>query len=416
MNALTPFTQENKPRLDQRRKPALRPAIAGVTLAALVIAGSFVILRKPATSQAAALPPTVAVATPLLRRVSEWDDYVGRFEAIRTVEVRPRVSGQITAIHFTDGAMVREGQLLFSIDRRLFAAAFAEAKAGLASAHSEAALAQADLARAQKLSEDEAVSQSELDRLRARVQASQANVAGAQARVEARALELGFTEVRAPISGRVSNRRVDAGNLVMAGEGAGAPLTTINALDPIYLSFDASEALLLKAKRAGAERAPPVVDVRLQDEADFRWHGRVDFTDNGLDPRSGTIRLRATIRNPSLFLTPGMFGSLRMASGQVVNALLVPDAAIQTDQMRKTVLTVAADGTVVAKPVELGPLVDGLRIVRSGLNPSDRVVVTGVQLAAPGSKVTTKPGRITPVALPPTPSTPTSSSQATFAS
>jgi RND family efflux transporter MFP subunit len=416
MNALTPFIEQQKSRIDQRRRPALRPVIAVSTLLVLTCAGAFFVVRKPAVSQAAVSAPTVAVATPLQRRVSEWDDYVGRFEAMQTVEVRPRVSGQITAVHFTDGAMVRQGQLLFTIDRRPFEAALAEAKAGLASARSEALLAQADLTRAQKLGDDEAVSQSELDRLRARVQASQASVAGAQARVEARALELGFTEVRAPISGRVSNRRVDAGNLVMAGQGGGAPLTTINALDPIYLSFDASEALLLKAKRANADRTPPMVDVRLQDEADFRWHGRVDFTDNGLDPRSGTIRLRATIHNPSLFLTPGMFGSLRMASGQVADALLVPDAAIQTDQARKIVLTVAADGTVTAKPVELGPVIDGLRIVRSGLAPSDRVVVSGVQLAAPGSKVTTKPGRIVPVAAPPASSAPTSSSQATFAS
>jgi membrane fusion protein, multidrug efflux system len=335
--------------------------------------------------------PTVTVATPLVRQVTEWDDYVGRFEASQTVEVRPRVSGQIVAVHFADGQVVRRGQLLFTIDQRPFAAALAEARAGLASAQSDLSLARADLSRAESLIADQAVSRSEVDRLRARVHAASAAVAGAQARVRSRALDLEFTRIRAPIGGRASDRRVDAGNLVAAGD-AGSLLTTINALDPIHFSFDASEALFLKAKRERGGGG--VAEVRLQDEADYRWKGRLDFTDNGIDPRSGSIRGRAVLSNPDLFLTPGMFGNMRLGSGGTVQALLVPDAAVRTDQARKVVLVVGKDGAVAAKPVTAGPLVDGLRIVRSGLSRQDRVIIAGTQLAQPGSKVQVRVGRV----------------------
>ena len=367
---------------------------AGVTLA-----------NNEAPAPAAPPPPMVIVAQPLLGQVNEWDDYVGRFEASQSVEVRPRVSGAVTAVHFTDGAIVSKGQLLFTIDSRPFAAALAEARAGLAGAQSELALANADLGRATRLLDVEAVSKSDVDRLQARVRAAGASVAAAQARVRARALDMNFTQVRAPISGQISDRRVDAGNLVSAGEGAGSTLlTTINALDPIYFAFDGSEALFLKnkrAKQAGASASP--VEVRLQDEGEYRWKGALDFTDNTLDPRSGTMRGRAVLRNPGLFLTPGMFGNMRLSSGGTAQALMVPDAAIQTDQARKLVLVVAADGTVSTKPVVLGPVVNGLRIVRSGLTAQDRVVISGTQMAMPGGKVQTRAGKIAPVVAPPGP-------------
>ncbi len=341
-----------------------------------------------------------------MRDVAEWDDYVGRFEASRTVEVRPRVSGAVTAVHFSDGAIVRKGQLLFTLDARPFAAALAEARAGLASAQSELDLAHSDLARAERLLDVEAVSKSDVDRLRARVNSAQAALAGAAARVRARALDVEFTQVRAPISGRISDRRVDAGNLVAAGEGAGGTLlTTINALDPIYFTFDGSESLFLKTKRAqeaGANVSP--VEIRLQDEAGYRWKGRLDFTDNGLDPRSGTIRGRAVLDNPGMFLTPGMFGNMRLSSGGSGPALMVPDVAIQTDQARKLVLVVGKDGTVAPRPVTLGPVVDGLRIIRSGITPQDRVIISGTQMAMPGIKVNTTQGHIAAVAAPDAPS------------
>lgn len=389
-----------------------------IALIALVVAGGigWKLVDRP-QAQAAATPlVTVGIAAPLSRPVTQWDDYVGRFAPSQTVEIRPRVSGAVTAIHFRDGDYVKAGQLLFTIDQRPFLAALAEARANTASARSALLLAQNDYSRVQRLTGDEAVSASEVDALRSRLQAAQAALAGAQARERQRALDVEFTQVRAPISGRVSDRRVDIGNLVSGAEGAGATLlTTVNKLDPIYFNFDASEALYLKSQRD--RDAGGAVEVRLQDEADYRHKGHLDFTDNGLDPRSGTIRVRAVFDNPDMFLTPGMFGNMRLANGGKVNALLVPDEAIQSDQARKTVLVVGKDDSVAVKPVELGPVVDGLRIIRSGLLPQDRVIVSNFQSAMPGTKVATRPTTIKPT---PAPSTPTNAAapiaaQATFA-
>jgi RND family efflux transporter MFP subunit len=413
MNMQTPIHAEDgraadRPSLKRGRWRRGALVLAPVALAA----GAYQFLNREAPAVAAPPMATVTVAQPLAREIAEWDQYVGRFEPSRSVEVRPRVSGAVTAVLFRDGEVVRAGQPLFRIDPRPFTAALAEARAGLASARSDLALARTNLDRANRLSAEDGVSRSEIDQLAARVRAASAAIAAAQARVRARALDVEFTLVRAPIGGRVSDRRVDAGNLVAAGEGAGGSLlTTINALDPIYFEFTGSEALFLKAKRAqaaGAAASP--VEVKLQDEADYRWRGRLDFTDNQLDRRSGTIRGRAVLPNPTLFLTPGLFGDMRLSSGGTTRALLVPDAAVQTDQARKVVLAVGPDGTVAAKPVELGPVLSGLRVIRSGLAPQDRVVISGTQMAMPGTKVRTRPGRIeaaperstTPAAAPPT--------------
>ena len=367
-------------------------AAAAVPLA-LAAAWSLVGGEKEAAT-AAPPPPTVSVATPLVREISELDEYVGRFEASNVVEVRPRVSGAIVGVHFKDGDIVRKGQLLFTIDARPFAAALGEAQANVASARSALALAQADLRRAEALIARGFISVAQVDSLRARVQGAQAALAAAGSQVSARALNVEFAQVRAPISGRISDRRVDAGNLVTGEGGSATLLTTINALDPIHFSFDGSEALFLKAKRAQAEGATASpVEIRLQDQTGYRWKGRLDFTDNGLDPRSGTIRARAVVGNPELFLTPGMFGNMRLSNGGATRALLVPDAAVQTDQARKLVLVVAQDGTVAAKPVELGPVVSGLRAIRSGISPADRIVVSGTQFAAPGTKVHVRQAR-----------------------
>lgn len=385
-----------RPRLPSRTgaKPTfLRVALLAAGLTTATACALFLLPGKKSLSAGTFEPPTVSVALPVQRSVIEWDDYVGRFEASRRVEVLPRVSGQIVGVHFKDGEIVQQGQLLFSIDPRPYQAAYAEAQAGLASATSELTLARADLARAHRLAGDSAISKSDIDQLQARVRTGTANVAGAQARVALKSLELEFTQVRSPITGRVSDRRVDPGNLVMSGEaGSGTRLTTINALDPIYFTFDASEALYLKAMRAQEPSAAQTqVEIRLQDEPDYAWRGRLDFTDNGIDPRSGTIRMRAVIENPRLFLTPGLFGNMRLASGSGTPALLIPDSAVQMDQTRKTVLTVSAEGTVLVRAIELGPLIDGLRIVRGGLTADDRVIVAGQQHAIPGAKVQTKP-------------------------
>ncbi|HYC96158.1 MAG TPA: efflux RND transporter periplasmic adaptor subunit [Sphingomicrobium sp.] len=403
-----------------RDKIASRPlwqrgAIVGTPL--LLLAAAVTFWNSDPSPAAAPTAPMVTVAAPLERQVNQWDDYVGRFEASRSVEVRPRVSGQIVGVHFTDGQIVRQGQLLFTIDPRPFTAALAEARASVASAQAELSLAQTDLGRAQRLLKEQAVSQSNVDQIVARVRSSQAALAAAQARVRSRALDVEFAYVRAPISGKISDRRIDPGNLVATGE---TLMTTINALDPIYFSFDVPESLFLKTARArqAGTASGQVAEIRLQDESGYNWKGRLDFTDNGISQNSGTVRARAVVPNPNYFLAPGMFGNMRLADGGTTNALLVPDAAIRTDQARKIVLVVGKDDTVAAQPVETGPLVGGLRVVRSGITKADRVIVQGVQFAMPGTKV--KP-RLTQIkaadGLPPQappPSSP-SASQATLA-
>lgn len=429
MNMLSPFDRAKAREVelapDVASTPAKTPsrwrrrALIGLPIA-LVVAGGYALASRDNAAVAAPPVPVVTVAAPLLRDITEWDDYVGRFEASRAVEVRPRVSGQLVGVHFADGQIVRKGQLLFTIDARPFNAALAEARADAASARSDLELARVNLARANRLIADEAVSQSDLDQLNARVRAASAALAAADARVRSRSLDVEFTQVRAPIGGRISDRRVDSGNLVAAGEGAGGSLlTTINALDPIYFNFDSSEALFLKAQRerqAGGAAAQQV-EIRLQDESGYRWKGRVDFSDNAINANSGTLRVRAVIDNPDYFLTPGMFGNMRLAQGGTVSALLVPDAAVRTDQARKQLFVVGKDGTVAARPVETGPLVAGLRVIRSGLKPGDRVVVQGIQFAQPGAKVTAKPTTIQPKAAPAAPTgqgQPPAASQATL--
>jgi len=389
MNMLSHVTAESGATTKLRAQFSGRPlwqraAIAGSPLA--LLAAAVTLWNSDPSPAAAPSLPLVTVAAPLERQVNQWDDYVGRFEASRSVEVRPRVSGQIVAVHFTDGAVVQKGQLLFTIDPRPFTAALAEARASVASAQSELSLAEINLGRAQRLVEAQAVSQSNVDQLVGRVRSARAALAAAQARVQSRALDVEFTQVRAPIGGRISDRRIDAGNLVGANE---TLLTTINALDPIYFSFDVPESLFLKTsrQRQAGEANGQMAEIRLQDESGYNWKGRLDFTDNGISQNSGTIRARVVVPNPNYFLAPGMFGNMRLSDGGTANAMLVPDAAIRNDQARKIVLVVGKDNVVVAKPVETGPLVSGLRVVRSGIGKSDRVIVQGVQFAMPGSKV-----------------------------
>lgn len=380
-------------RLGLNRPQVSRPLIA---VAGALTAGLLVAALRPAGDAPVMPPPTLPVVTasqPLVRSITEWDDFTGRFEASNAVEVRPRVSGQLVRVHFRDGDTVGRGQLLFSIDARPYRESLAEADARAAAARTAAALARSEFARAARLVDDDAVSREEVDSLRAAMRSAEAGVAAAAAVVRQRALDLEFTRVRAPIAGRISDRRVDAGNLVAANESL---LTTIHALDPIHFAFEGPEALHLKALRARAagQGAPRQVEIRLQDEADYRWKGRVDFTDNGIDPRSGTLRARAVVSNPDGFLTPGLFGRMRLASAVGVPALLVPDTAVRTDQARKVVFVVGRDNVVAARPVTPGPMVSGLRSIRSGLAEGDRVVIGGLQMAAPGTRVTVQPGRI----------------------
>ncbi|WP_332639673.1 efflux RND transporter periplasmic adaptor subunit [Brevundimonas sp.] len=343
-------------------------------------------------------PPAVTVAVPLVRAVQDWDEFTGRFEATQSVEVRARVGGYISGVHFRDGDYVRRGQLLFTLDPRPAQAALASARAQLAQAQAQISLAQSELTRSETLLASQAVSQAEVDTRRSNLMTARAAIAAANANVRARQLDLEFTRVTAPISGRVSDRRVDAGNLVAGGSSAADVLTTVVSSAPIHFVFDGSEAVLLKYQRQARQGAAPI-QVRLQDETDFNRSGTLDFTDNAVDTASGVIRLRALIPNADGFLKPGMFGQARLAGAGTYNAMLVPDASVATDQARRIVYVVARDGSVAPRPVQLGPLVDGLRVVRSGLAPTDRVIINGVQrIQAPGMKVQAKLGQIRPAA------------------
>lgn len=389
INADSPVSAEQDLPWYRRRKVGyVALPIIGLVLLALVMrlwGGSSEAVPQP--------PSVVTVATPLSGMVTDWDDYVGRFEASQAVEVRPRVSGQLVGVHFKDGDIVRRGQLLFTIDARPFTAALAETQAQVASASTALSLARSELARATRLIADEAVSAQEVDSLRARVRSAQAQLAAAQAQVRSRQLNVEFAYIRAPVTGRISDRRVDVGNLVAGDSAANATiLTTINALDPIYFSFDGSEALYLKQRREAQQNQ--TVEIRLQDDTDYKWRGRVDFTDNAIENGSGTIRARAVIPNPDYFLVPGMFGNMRLGGGAPRPALLVPDAAVVTDQTRKVVYVVGKDGTGTAKPVQIGALVDGLRVIRAGLKPNDRVIIQGMQFVQPGAPLRPVAGRI----------------------
>jgi membrane fusion protein, multidrug efflux system len=351
-------------------------------------------------AKSAQVPPSVTVSRPLQKNITEWDEYTGRFIAVETVEIRARVSGFINSIHFRDGQLLKQGDLLFVIDPRPYQIAVEQAKAELERAQARLQIAAADVERALPLAKTQTLTQRELEMR----QSSQREAAGAVASLEAalkRAeLNLEWTEVRAPISGRISNRRVDAGNLVSGGETGATLLTVIVSIAPIHFIIDGSEADFLRYQRLAAKGARPLsrdvqnpVSVRLADENGYQHHGRMDFVDNSLNQRTGTIRARAIFENKDGLLTPGYFGRLRLYGGES-NALLIPDNSIASDQASKIVFAVADDGTVGIKRVELGPIVDGLRVIRSGLSATDRIVINGLQRARPGQKVTPEDGNI----------------------
>ncbi len=372
---------------------------------------------SPKAEQQGPGAPPVTVATPLQQKVVDWDEFTGRFEAVEAVEVRARVGGYVQAVHFRDGQMVQRGQLLFTLDPRPAQAALAQAQAQVAQMQSQLTLARANLARSETLLASQAVSKAEYDANKAAVDAAQANLAAANAATRTAQLNLEYTRITAPTSGRVSDRRVDPGNLIAGGSSAGDVLTTIISGGPIHFVFDGSEAVMLKYLREGGSNQGATVRIRLQDESNYDRTGRLDFSDNAVNTASGVIRLRAIVPNGDGFLRPGMFGRAQVAGAASYDALLVPDSAIGTDQSRRTVAVVAADGSVTNKAVQLGPIVQGLRVVKSGLAPTDRVIIAGLQRAAqPGSKVTAQNGRITPVADKPSEAAVTQAAPASSAS
>lgn len=346
-----------------------------------------------AESQGEPPPPQVTVATPLVSEVVDWDDFVGRFEAIEKVDVKPRVTGYLVGDHFRDGQSIRRGQLLFTIDSRPARAQLDQARAQLVRATAQAINARTELARSRTLAESRAASVEEVEQRQAALRSAEADVAAARAAVRARQLDVGFTRVLAPTSGRVSERMVDPGNAVTADQ---TVLTTIVSIDPMHFAFDGSEALLLRFQRQNGTRLGAPVRIRLQDEAQYVHAGRLDFVDNALDASSGTIRGRAVVPNPDGFLKAGMMGRLRLASSAPYRALLVPDTAIATDAARRVVYVVDRQGNVTVKPVQLGPLNGNLRVIRSGINARDLVIIGGLQRAMPGQKVQPKRGRIRP--------------------
>lgn len=338
-------------------------------------------------------PPAVTVANPLQQQVADWDDYVGRFQAIEDVEVKPRASGYLQAVHFRDGDYVRAGQLLFTIDARPAQAQLDQARAQLARAEATLVNARTELARSRTLAASQAASTEEVEQRQAALRSAEADVAAGRANVRAQGLNLGFTRVVAPISGRISQRRVDPGNAVTADQ---TVLTTIVSTDPIHFAFDGSEALLLRYQRQGGGQLGSPVRIRLQDEATYSHAGRLDFIDNAISSGSGTIQARAIVPNPDGLLRPGMVGRLQLSASPPYNALLIPDTAIGTEGVRRIVYVADRQGNVATRPVELGPLVGNLRVIRSGVRANEMVVIDGLQRIIPGQKVTPRAGRIPP--------------------
>ncbi len=352
-------------------------------------------------------PPQVTVATPARMEVADKQEFVGRFVAIDAVEVRARVSGYLSEIHFRDGQMVEKGDLLFTIDRRPFQAALDQARANLEQAKANLAFAESDLARAKNLERGTSITQQVFDQ---RVQArgsAEASVKSNEATVWQATLDLEFTELRAPVSGRIGDRRVSPGNLVMGGtSGDTTLLATIQSTDPIRFEFTLDEASYLRYLRLNTKDARGAVvgvpvKLKLLDENKFGHEGRMDFVDNAIDGSSGVIRGRAEIPNPNGIFTPGMFGRVQIAVAPPVEALLVPDTAIGTEQVRKFVMVVDQSNVARQKYVTLGSLVDGLRVISDGLGPEDRVVINGLMRVRPGVAVTPQQGAIASAAPPP---------------
>jgi membrane fusion protein, multidrug efflux system len=365
-----------------------------IVLAALALSGCG---DKPPQQAAAAAPP-VTVAQPVKRTVTDWDEFTGRFEAVEEVQIRARVGGFVTSVEFRDGAFVKAGDLLYVIDARPFEAVAEQADGQLSDARAKAELAKRELDRALTLVQTSAVSESIVDQRRQTLQAAHAAEMQAEGALKAAKLNIEFTHVMAPIAGRVSRHLVTAGNLVQGSEGASTLLTSIVSLDPIYLYFDVDEATYLRnnrlwfeGKRPSSRDTPNPVQVTLTGETKPSHDGKMDFIDNRLDNSTGTLRSRAVIPNKDLSILPGQFGRVRLIGSAPYEALLLPDTAIATDQSRKIVFVVKDDNTVEAKAVTLGPLDEGLRVIREGLKAEDRVIVDGLQRARVGAKVTPHP-------------------------
>ncbi|EKS42495.1 efflux RND transporter periplasmic adaptor subunit [Afipia clevelandensis] len=378
---------------DFRRRGRELSLACGVGILASLLTGC----EKPSQPPAASAPP-VTVANPTKRTVTDWDEFTGRFDAIEQVQVRARVTGFVTSVEFKDGAFVKTGDLLYVIDPRQYQAVAEQARGQLADAKAKVDLAERELARAETLVKTSAVSESVVDQRRQQLQSAQASAMQAEGALERADLDVEFTKVKAPIDGRVSRHLVTVGNLVQGSESGATVLTNIVSLDPIHVYFDMDESIYLKNNRLWFEGKRPSsrdtanpVQITLSGETKPSHDGAMDFLDNRLDVGTGTLRGRAIVKNQDLSILPGQFARVRVLGSAPYEALLLPDTAIATDQSRKIVFVVKADNTVEARPVVLGPLDDGLRVIREGLKADDKVIVDGLQRARIGAKVTPHP-------------------------
>jgi membrane fusion protein, multidrug efflux system len=362
---------------------------------------SFFLISTAAFAQGGPAAMPVSVAAPIAKRVTQWDEFSGRFEAVASVEVRARVSGFIEELHFKDGQLVKVGDPLFTIDKRPYEIAVDSAKADVARNKAQVGLAELQVQRGASLISSKTITEQENDQRKANLEVAKAQLKAAEAAQRSAELNLDWTDVRAPIAGRISDRKVDAGNLIQGGQQGATLLAAIVTLDPIRFVFDVSESdylrytrLFLSGALASSRETNPV-RIRLADETDWTRTGKVDFVDNAFAPRSGTIRTRALVDNKNQLLAPGIFGRVQLFGGEY-DALLIPDSAIISDQSRKIVFTLGEDNVVKAKPVTLGPIVDGLRVVRDGLAASDQVVLDGLAnpMVRPGAKVVPQKGEI----------------------
>lgn len=388
--------------LAEADRNAQLPGHSRITIRSVGIFAMVVALSACSKHEEAAAPArmTVTVATPLSQQVVDWDEYIGHFQAPQSVELRSRVTGVVTEILFEDGQETKEGQPLFTIDPRPYKAELKQAQAHVA--RSEAALTNATSveARSTQLVKAQAVSKEELENDQAKVRTARAELLQAQAEVTNAELNLSFTTVRSPVTGRASNRRVSLGDHVTAGT---TLLTKVVSLDPIWFTFDGAESFYLKymrqaqlGQRGSSRESPNVVEVQLSDEKGYPHHGHMVFVDNAVDPESGTIQAHAVIPNSDHFLTPGMFGRARLVGSGRYQAMLIPDEVIMADQSLKQVYVVSAEGVVAKRTVETGPKVSGLRAIRGGLAPTDQVVLGGLNQLQPGMKVDVFKGKIEP--------------------
>jgi RND family efflux transporter MFP subunit len=370
--------------------------IAFAARIAAVIALLFALASCGDSGPQAPPAPPVTVAKPAKREIIDMDEYVGRFIAVDMIEVRARVSGYLEQVHFKDGQIVQAGDLLFSIDKRPFQNTLDQAKGTLAQARANLAFTESDLLRAQKLVGEKTISEQAFEQRTQAKRNAEASVSSNEAAVRQAELDLEFTELRAPVTGRICDRLVAPGNLVTGGTtGTTTLLATIVSIDPIRFEFTADEGAFIRYERLAKSGNDPdsrytstPVELRLLDEQDFKHKGTIDFVDNVIDQSSGTIRGRAVISNPDGFLTPGMFARVRVPASPKYEALVVPDAAIGSEQVRKFVFVVDGDNTVKQKYLTLGTLQGNLRVVKSGLDADDRVIVNGLMRARTGVKVT----------------------------